>query len=149
MYKDFDELRSECLKCTKCGLCQGRHNVVFGVGNPKAKVLFVGDSFVWDLETYMPWREFMDYVEIWFYNKSAFLGFEKEKHPIGCHLSNLVYASLFIFFLCILFRFLYVRPCFCHFHGKNLFSVKQQLFQSRIIRSYPAHLCRLLFLICQ
>lgn len=25
----------------------------------------------------------MDYVEIWFYNKSAFLGFEKEKHPIG------------------------------------------------------------------
>ena len=49
----------------------------------KPKVLFVGDSFVWDLETYMPWREFLDYVEIWFYNKSAFLGFEKEKHPIG------------------------------------------------------------------
>ena len=44
MYKDFDELRSECLKCTKCGLCQGRHNVVFGVGNPKAKVLFVGEG---------------------------------------------------------------------------------------------------------
>ncbi len=44
MYKDFDELRSECIKCTKCGLCQGRHNVVFGVGNPKAKVLFVGEG---------------------------------------------------------------------------------------------------------
>ena len=44
MYKDFDELRSECLKCTKCGLCQVRHNVVFGVGNPKAKVLFVGEG---------------------------------------------------------------------------------------------------------
>ena len=44
MFKDFDELRSECLKCTKCGLCQGRHNVVFGVGNPKAKVLFVGEG---------------------------------------------------------------------------------------------------------
>lgn len=54
-----------------------------GEGCRKPKVLFVGDSFVWDLETYMPWREFMDYVEIWFYNKSAFLGFEKEKHPIG------------------------------------------------------------------
>ena len=44
MYTDFEELRSECLKCTKCGLCQGRHNVVFGVGNPKAKVLFVGEG---------------------------------------------------------------------------------------------------------
>jgi hypothetical protein len=54
-----------------------------GEGCHKPKVLFVGDSFVWDLETYMPWRQFMDYVEIWFYNKSAFLGFEKEKHPIG------------------------------------------------------------------
>jgi hypothetical protein len=53
-----------------------------GEGCRKPKVLFVGDSFIWDLETYMPWKEFMDYVEIWFYNKSAFLGFEKEKHPI-------------------------------------------------------------------
>ena len=44
MYKDFDELRSECLKCTKCGLCQGRHNVVFGVGNPKAKVVLGGEG---------------------------------------------------------------------------------------------------------
>lgn len=54
-----------------------------GEGCRKPKVLFVGDSFVWDLETYMPWRQLMDYVEIWFYNKSAFMGFEKEKHPIG------------------------------------------------------------------
>ena len=72
-------------------------NLIFPIGNDspkyradisvdpghKPKVLFVGDSFVWDLETYMPWKEFLDYVEIWFYNKSAFLGFEKEKHPIG------------------------------------------------------------------
>ena len=48
----------------------------------KPKVLFVGDSFIWDLETYMPWRKILDDVEIWFYNKSAFMGFEKEKHPI-------------------------------------------------------------------
>ena len=72
-------------------------NLIFPIGNDspkyraditvdpghKPKVLFVGDSFIWDLETYMPWKEIMDYVEIWFYNKSAFLGFEKEKHPIG------------------------------------------------------------------
>ena len=71
-------------------------NLIFPIGNDspkyraditvdpghKPKVLFVGDSFIWDLETYMPWKEIMDYVEIWFYNKSAFLGFEKEKHPI-------------------------------------------------------------------
>ena len=44
MYNDFEELKSECLKCTRCGLCAGRHNVVFGVGNPKAKVLFVGEG---------------------------------------------------------------------------------------------------------
>ena len=32
------------MQCMRCGLCQGRHNVVFGVGNPKAKVLFVGEG---------------------------------------------------------------------------------------------------------
>ena len=44
MYQDFEELKRECLKCTGCGLCSGRHNVVFGVGNPNAKVLFVGEG---------------------------------------------------------------------------------------------------------
>ncbi|MBQ9901600.1 MAG: uracil-DNA glycosylase [Clostridia bacterium] len=44
MYQDFEELKRACLECTKCGLCSGRHNVVFGVGNPKAKVLFVGEG---------------------------------------------------------------------------------------------------------
>lgn len=71
-------------------------NLIFPIGNDspkyraditvnpghKPKVLFVGDSFIWDLETYMPWRAILDDVEIWFYNKSAFLGFEKEKHPL-------------------------------------------------------------------
>ena len=71
-------------------------NLLFPIGNDspkyraditvdpghKPKVLFVGDSFIWDLETYMPWRAILDDVEIWFYNKSAFLGFEKEKHPL-------------------------------------------------------------------
>ena len=53
-----------------------------GKGCRKPKVLFVGDSFIWDLETYMPWKEILEDVEIWFYNKSAFVGFEKEKYPI-------------------------------------------------------------------
>ena len=51
-------------------------------GCHKPKVLFVGDSFVWDLETYLPWKEILGDVEIWFYNENAFVGFEKEVHPI-------------------------------------------------------------------
>ena len=58
-------------------------SVECGEGCRKPKVLFVGDSFVWDLETYLPWREILEDVEIWFYNENAFVGFEKEKHPIG------------------------------------------------------------------
>ena len=32
------------MACTACGLCQGRHHVVFGVGNPHAPVMFVGEG---------------------------------------------------------------------------------------------------------
>lgn len=45
----------------------------------KPKVLWVGDSFIWDLEAYLPWRQILEDVEIWFYNSSSFTGFEKEK----------------------------------------------------------------------
>lgn len=54
-----------------------------GEGCRKPKVLFVGDSFIWDLETYLPWKEIMEDVEIWFYNESAFVGFAKEYHPVS------------------------------------------------------------------
>ena len=57
-------------------------SVECGEGCRKPKVLFVGDSFIWDLETYLPWKEILDDVEIWFYNENAFVGFEKEKHPV-------------------------------------------------------------------
>ncbi len=30
--------------CTRCGLCQGRQNTVFGEGNPHAAVVFVGEA---------------------------------------------------------------------------------------------------------
>lgn len=58
-------------------------NVECGEGCRKPKVLFVGDSFIWDLETFLPWKEILDDVEIWFYNENAFVGFEKEKHPVS------------------------------------------------------------------
>lgn len=44
MIDNWEELREQCMACRKCGLCQDRHNVVFGVGNPKAKVMFVGEG---------------------------------------------------------------------------------------------------------
>ena len=40
----LDELRAQCLNCKKCGLCETRNNVVFGMGNPDAKVLFIGEG---------------------------------------------------------------------------------------------------------
>ncbi len=41
---NLDELRAECLQCTKCGLSEGRTKVVFGDGNPTASILFVGEG---------------------------------------------------------------------------------------------------------
>ena len=40
----LSELEKECLSCTRCALCQGRKNVVFGVGNPHSKVMFIGEG---------------------------------------------------------------------------------------------------------
>ena len=41
---DLEQLRNECLNCRRCGLCEERHNVVFGVGKPTAEVLFIGEG---------------------------------------------------------------------------------------------------------
>ncbi len=44
MYETWEQLKSDCLKCEKCGLCKTRNNIVFGVGNEKAEVMFVGEG---------------------------------------------------------------------------------------------------------
>ena len=41
---DWQTLKSTCDACTRCGLCETRHNVVFGVGNENADILFVGEG---------------------------------------------------------------------------------------------------------
>ena len=42
---DLDALRGHIGICTRCKLCkQGRSQVVFGVGNPKAELMFVGEA---------------------------------------------------------------------------------------------------------
>lgn len=44
MYDSWEELKENCLKCTKCPLCETRTNVVFGDGNIKAEVMFIGEG---------------------------------------------------------------------------------------------------------
>lgn len=41
---NWDELQNQCSSCTRCGLCQTRTNVVFGVGRKDADILFVGEG---------------------------------------------------------------------------------------------------------
>jgi len=41
---DWKGLKAVCSVCTKCGLCETRHNVVFGIGWEEADVLFVGEG---------------------------------------------------------------------------------------------------------
>ena len=41
---EIDVLQQQCLACRRCGLCETRTHVVFGVGNPQAKILFVGEG---------------------------------------------------------------------------------------------------------
>ena len=38
------ELRAAIGDCQRCKLCTGRNNIVFGVGNPAAKLMFVGEG---------------------------------------------------------------------------------------------------------
>ncbi len=40
----FDELRARALVCTACGLSETRTNVVFGVGDPGARLMLVGEA---------------------------------------------------------------------------------------------------------
>ena len=40
----WEELKSDCLTCTKCDLCETRANVVFGDGVADAEVLFIGEG---------------------------------------------------------------------------------------------------------
>ena len=44
MIDNWNELKEQCLNCKKCGLYETRTNVVFGVGNPNAEVMFIGEG---------------------------------------------------------------------------------------------------------
>ncbi|MBN1208627.1 MAG: uracil-DNA glycosylase [Myxococcaceae bacterium] len=40
----LDQIRRELGDCQRCKLCSGRKNIVFGVGNPRAELVFVGEG---------------------------------------------------------------------------------------------------------
>ena len=44
MYNNWEELEEACINCTKCRLCSNRHNVVIGVGNINAEIMFIGEG---------------------------------------------------------------------------------------------------------
>lgn len=44
MVNNWEQLKNECMSCKKCQLSETRNNVVFGVGNKNAEVLFIGEG---------------------------------------------------------------------------------------------------------
>ena len=44
MYNNWEELEKSIIDCNKCKLCNGRKNIVFGVGNKNAKIMFIGEG---------------------------------------------------------------------------------------------------------
>ena len=44
MYETLNELQQSFNNCDKCKLCRTRQNIVFGVGNPNADIMFIGEG---------------------------------------------------------------------------------------------------------
>ncbi|MGE5190312.1 MAG: uracil-DNA glycosylase [Gemmatimonadota bacterium] len=40
----LEDIRKELAACRGCALCRGRRTIVFGVGNPRARLMFVGEG---------------------------------------------------------------------------------------------------------
>lgn len=44
MYETLEEIEDVVKQCNKCKLCKNRTNTVFGVGDPNAKIMFIGEG---------------------------------------------------------------------------------------------------------
>lgn len=42
--ESLEEIQADLEDCRRCPLCSGRKNIVFGVGNPNARIVFVGEA---------------------------------------------------------------------------------------------------------
>ena len=66
----------------------------------KPKVLFVGDSFIYSMNDFMPVREIMADREIWFYNNTAYEGFDNKTESVKDidRLSHILDADYVVFY---------------------------------------------------
>ena len=44
MFETWEELEEAIKNCNKCKLCKTRQNIVFGVGNRNAEIMFIGEG---------------------------------------------------------------------------------------------------------
>ena len=44
MFETWEELENSIVNCNKCKLCKTRQNIVFGVGNKNASIMFIGEG---------------------------------------------------------------------------------------------------------
>lgn len=44
MFETWEELENSIIDCNKCKLYKTRQNIVFGVGNKQAKIMFIGEG---------------------------------------------------------------------------------------------------------
>ena len=66
----------------------------------KPRVLFVGDSFIWSMAEFMPATEILADREVWFYNNTAFIGFENQSMSVKdidrlSHILNVDYVVFY------------------------------------------------------
>lgn len=66
----------------------------------KPKVLFVGDSFIYSMAEFMPVKEIMQDREIWFYNNTAYEGFDNKTESVKDidRLSHILNADYVVFY---------------------------------------------------
>ncbi len=66
----------------------------------KPKVLFVGDSFIYSMNDFMPVRAIMEDREIWFYNNTAYEGFDNKTESVKDidRLSHILNADYVVFY---------------------------------------------------
>ena len=66
----------------------------------KPKVLFVGDSFIWSMAEFMPASKILADREVWFYNNTAFIGFENKSMSVKDidRLSHILNADYVVFY---------------------------------------------------
>ena len=43
-YRTLEQIKKDCETCEKCELCKTRTNIVFGVGNENARLMFIGEA---------------------------------------------------------------------------------------------------------